>query len=71
MGNNIRKIISKNLSCKYGQELFDHVKQSATDAPKTSKISTSKFRANNRVGIIMIHGEHIIPIVELSLILQF
>ena len=40
MGNNIRKIISKNLSCKYGQEFFDHVKQSATDAPKTSKIST-------------------------------
>ena len=40
MGNNIGKIISKNLSSKYGHELFDHVKQSATDAPKTSKIST-------------------------------
>ena len=38
---------------------------------KLPKYQPSKFRTNNRVGIIMIHGEHIIPIVELSLILQF
>ena len=28
--------MSKNLSGKYSQKLFDHVKQSATDVPKTS-----------------------------------
>ena len=30
------KNISKNLSGKYSQKLFDHAKQSATDALKTS-----------------------------------
>ena len=32
MGRNIRRNISKNLSSKYSQKLFDHAKQSATDA---------------------------------------
>ena len=34
MGKNIGKNISKNLSGKYIQTLFDHAKQSATDALK-------------------------------------
>ena len=32
MGKDISKNISKNLSSKYSQKLFDHAKQSATDA---------------------------------------
>ena len=36
MGKNIGKIISKNLSSKYSQKLFDHAKQSTTDALKTA-----------------------------------
>ena len=36
MGNNIGKNISENLSDKYSQKLLDHVKQSATNALKTS-----------------------------------
>ena len=36
MGKNIGKNISKNLSAKYSQKLFDHAKQSTTDALKTS-----------------------------------
>ena len=36
MGKNIGKIISKNLSGTYSQELLDHVKKSATDALKTT-----------------------------------
>ena len=35
MGKNIVKNISKNLSGNYRQKLFDHTKQSATDALKT------------------------------------
>ena len=33
---NMGKSISKNLSCKYSQELLDHSKYSAMDALKTS-----------------------------------
>ena len=36
MGKNIGKIISKNLSSKYSQKLFDHAKQSTTDALKAA-----------------------------------
>ena len=36
MGRNIRRNISKNLSSKYRQKLFDHAKQSATDALYTA-----------------------------------
>ena len=36
MGKNFGKNINKNLSGKYSQKLFDHAKQSATDAIKTS-----------------------------------
>ena len=36
MGKNIAKKISKSLDGKYNQKLLDHVKQSATDALKTS-----------------------------------
>ena len=36
MFKNISKNVSKNLSCKYGQKLLNHAKQSATDALKTS-----------------------------------
>ena len=36
MGKNIDKNISKNLNVKYSQKLLDHVKQSATDALKTT-----------------------------------
>ena len=36
MGKNIGKNISKNLSSKYSQKLFDHAKQSTTDALKTT-----------------------------------
>ena len=35
MGKNFDKNISKNLSGKHSQKLFDHTKQSSTDAPKT------------------------------------
>ena len=36
MGRNIGKDVSKNLSSKYSQKLFDHAKQTATDALKTA-----------------------------------
>ena len=36
MGGNIINYISKNLSCKYSQNLIDYAKQSATDALKTA-----------------------------------
>ena len=36
MGKTIGKNISKNLRIKYSQKLFDHAKQSATDALKTT-----------------------------------
>ena len=36
MDKNIGKNISKRLSGKYSQKLFDHAKQSATDALKTT-----------------------------------
>ena len=36
MGRNIGKDISKNLSSKYSQKLFDHAKQTATDALKAA-----------------------------------
>ena len=35
MGRNIGETISKNISRKYSQKLFDHTKNSATDALKT------------------------------------
>ena len=34
IGKNAGEGISKNLSCKYNQKLFDHANQSATDAFK-------------------------------------
>ena len=37
MRKNISKIISKNLSNKYSQKLFDHAKQSGTDAKLIQK----------------------------------
>ena len=40
MGKNVGKVISKNLSGKYSQKLIDHVKQSATGAPKISSKRT-------------------------------
>ena len=41
ISRNIGKKRSKNLSVKFGQTLFDHAKQTATDAFKTvSKIKT-------------------------------
>ena len=36
MGKNIGKNISKNFNSKYSHKLYDHAKQSATDAFKTS-----------------------------------
>ena len=36
MGKNIGNNINKNLSGKYSQKLFDHAKESATDALKTT-----------------------------------
>ena len=36
MGKNIGKNISKNFSSKYSLKLFDHAKQSSTDAFKTA-----------------------------------
>ena len=40
MSKNVGKSISKNLSSKYSQKLFDYAKQSATDVLKTaSKIA--------------------------------
>ena len=36
MGKNVDKYISKNLSSKYSQKLFDPAKQYATDALKTA-----------------------------------
>ena len=40
MDKNIGKNVSKNLSSKYSQKLFDHAKQFATDAIKTSSKTT-------------------------------
>ena len=37
---NIGKIISKNLSSKYSQKFFDHAKQSAANAFRTTSKST-------------------------------
>ena len=42
MDKNIGKIITKNLSGKYSQELLDHANESATDA---LKIKTASKRA--------------------------
>ena len=36
MGKNIGEIVSKNLSSKYSQKLFDHAEKSATDVLKTT-----------------------------------
>ena len=36
VGKNLGKNVSINISGKYGQKLFDHVKQSVTDALKTA-----------------------------------
>ena len=47
MGENIGKNISKYLSGKYSQKLFDHAKQSVTDALKTtSKRVIQNSRSN-------------------------
>ena len=45
MGKNIGKNISKNLSGKYSLKLFDHAKQSATEALQT--ISKRAVRRSN------------------------
>ena len=44
MGKNIGKNISKTLRCKYSQKLFDHAKQSETDALKTSHLKNSRSK---------------------------
>ena len=45
MGKNTLQIISKTLSSKCSQKFFDHAKQSATDALKTtSKIAIPKTK---------------------------
>ena len=46
MGENIGKIITKNLSGKYSQKLLDHAKQSATDAFKSA--SKRAMQKNSR-----------------------
>ena len=38
IAKNVGKNISKNLSGKYSQKLFDHAKQSPTDALKTEQL---------------------------------
>ena len=48
MGKNIDKKMSKNLSGKYSQTLFDHAKKAATDALKTS--SKTEEAAGNLIG---------------------
>ena len=48
IGRNSFKSINIKLSSKYGQKLFNHAKQSATDALKTVfKKSTSKNGGSN------------------------
>ena len=51
MGKNVGKVISKNLSGKYSQKLIDHVKQSATGAPKifSKRIIRKTAKANGDV----------------------
>ena len=47
MGENIGKNVSKYLNGKYRQKLFDHAKQSVTDALKTtSKRVIQNSRSN-------------------------
>ena len=36
IGYSVEPKEGKKTSCKYGQKLFDHAKQSARDVPKTS-----------------------------------
>ena len=45
MGRNIGKDISKNLSSKYSQKLFDHAKQTAT--ARVSKLSPQNNSETN------------------------
>ena len=52
MGKNIVKSTSKNLSGKYGQNIFDHAKQSETDAIKTSSKRVIQKTAEATVGLI-------------------
>ena len=50
MSKNFDKIISKKLSGKYS--LFDHAKQSATDAPKTTSKAELKKKAETTGDLI-------------------
>ena len=52
MCKNIGKNISKNFSSKYSQKLFDHTKQSPTDALKTSSKRAIQKTAESAVDII-------------------
>ena len=52
MGKNIVKSTSKNLSGKYGQNIFDHAKQSETDAIKTSSKRVIQKTAEATVRLI-------------------
>ena len=53
MSKNIGKNISKNLKGKYSQAFLDHVKQSATDMPKTASkraIQKATAKIGNLIG---------------------
>ena len=49
MGKNIGKNISKILRGKYSQKLFDHAKQSATDALKTTSKRVIQLFIGNKI----------------------
>ena len=44
MGKNIEKFVRKRLSGKYSQKRFDHAKQSATNALKTTSKKLIKIK---------------------------
>ena len=49
MGKSVGKNLNNNLSGTYSQNLFDHDKQSATDALKTSSKRVIKKQQNQQV----------------------
>ena len=51
MGKNICKSMSKNLSGKYSQKLFDHAKQSTTDVFKTA-LKKNQFKKQQKQLVI-------------------
>ena len=52
MSKSIHKNRSKNLNRKYSQKLVDHVKESATDAPKTASERTIQYPVEETVDFI-------------------